>query len=142
MKKVITLGVFDLFHLGHLRLFQNIKNKVGKDAYLIVAIQNDDFIKKFKPEAQVLYNQDERFEMVSSLKIVDEVVTYNEFDDIINRIDFDIWAKGCEQGGANHKPFNNLLSYCEQNNKTVLTMPRTEGISSTYYKRIIENGFK
>ena len=25
MKKVITVGVFDYFHLGHLRLFENAK---------------------------------------------------------------------------------------------------------------------
>ena len=28
MKKVITVGVFDYFHLGHLRLFENAK-KLG-----------------------------------------------------------------------------------------------------------------
>ena len=27
MKKVITVGVFDYFHLGHLRLFENAKKK-------------------------------------------------------------------------------------------------------------------
>ena len=35
MRKVLTFGVFDYFHLGHLRLFKNCK-KYGD--YLIVGI--------------------------------------------------------------------------------------------------------
>lgn len=35
MKKVVTFGVYDYFHLGHLRLFKNAK-KLGD--WLIVAV--------------------------------------------------------------------------------------------------------
>ncbi len=138
MKKVITFGVFDLFHYGHLRLFKNIKKIAGGDAYLIVAVQNDDFIKKFKPDAQILYTTQERLEILSEIKSVDEVVTYNQVDDVIGKIDFDVLAKGCEQGGKNHIPFMNLEKFCKDNGKEILIIPRTEGISSTYYKRILE----
>lgn len=52
MKKVLTVGVFDYFHYGHLKLFNNAK-RFGE--YLIVAVQDSDFILKYKPNAKVLY---------------------------------------------------------------------------------------
>lgn len=48
MKKVVTFGVYDYFHLGHLRLFKNAKN-LGD--WLIVAVQDGDYILKTKPDA-------------------------------------------------------------------------------------------
>ena len=65
MKKVITFGVFDYFHLGHLRLFQNAK-RLGD--YLIVAVQDGTYIQKYKPNAKVLYTTEERMELVRALK--------------------------------------------------------------------------
>ena len=52
MKKVVTFGVYDYFHLGHLRLFKNAKN-LGD--WLIVAVQDGDYILKTKPDAKVMY---------------------------------------------------------------------------------------
>lgn len=46
MKKVITFGVYDYFHLGHLRLFENAK---ALGDYLVVAVQDEDYILKYKP---------------------------------------------------------------------------------------------
>ena len=45
MSKILTFGVYDYFHLGHLRLFKQCK-QYGD--YLIVAIQNSDYILKYK----------------------------------------------------------------------------------------------
>lgn len=50
MKKVLTVGVFDYFHYGHLKLFNNAKN-FGE--YLIVAVQDSDFILKYKPNGSI-----------------------------------------------------------------------------------------
>lgn len=43
MIKVLTVGVFDYFHYGHYKLFENAK-KLGD--YLIVAVQDGDYILK------------------------------------------------------------------------------------------------
>ena len=48
MKKVITFGVYDMLHVGHVLLFKKAK-ELGD--YLIVAVQDDDMILKYKPEA-------------------------------------------------------------------------------------------
>ena len=53
MKKVLTVGVFDYFHLGHLRLFKQAR-EYGD--YLIVAVQEEDYIHKTKPEAIIFYS--------------------------------------------------------------------------------------
>ena len=74
MSKILTFGVFDYFHLGHLRLFKQCKAHAD---YLIVAIQDSEFILKYKPDAKVLYNNDERREMIESINIVDEVIIYD-----------------------------------------------------------------
>lgn len=51
MSKILTFGVYDYFHLGHLRLFKQCK-QYGD--YLIVAIQNSDYILKYKPDAKIM----------------------------------------------------------------------------------------
>ncbi|MGN0786374.1 MAG: adenylyltransferase/cytidyltransferase family protein [Christensenellales bacterium] len=59
MKKVITFGVFDYFHFGHLRLIENA-SKYGD--YLIVAVQDEAYIKKYKPNTDILYSAEQMAE--------------------------------------------------------------------------------
>lgn len=131
MKRVVTVGVFDLFHFGHLKLFQNAK-KTGD--YLIVAVQNTESVLKYKPRNKILYSTKERKEMIEALKIVDEVVIYSDVDSFIQTIDFDVFAKGPDQI---HEGFRKAVEYCEKHQKKVVILPRTQGISSTYIKNFI-----
>lgn len=73
MNRVLTFGVYDYFHLGHLRLFKQCK-EYGD--YLIVAVQDGDYIKKYKPGVNILYSTEERVEIIEALKVVDRVVVY------------------------------------------------------------------
>lgn len=66
--------------------------------------------------------------MVSAIRWVDEVVTYNDVDVDIQHIDFDVFAKGPDQ---QHAGFQRAVAWCEANGKQVAIIPRTEGISST-----------
>lgn len=130
MRKIITFGVFDYFHLGHLRLFQNCK-KHGD--YLIVAVQNGDLILTFKPEAHVLYSTEERVEMVKALKVVDEVIVYNAVcPEFLKTIDFDILILGEDQ---NHEGFRRAEKWCKENGKEVIRLKRTPGICSSDIKK-------
>lgn len=128
MTKVLTVGVYDYFHLGHLRLFKRAK-ELGD--YLIVAVQEGDFILKFKPNANVLYTTEERMEIVGALKLVDEVVTYTAIDESITKIDFDVFAIGEDQ---NHEGFQRAVKWCEEHGKKVVRMARTPGICSSSIK--------
>lgn len=132
MKKVITVGVYDYFHLGHLRLFENAK-KLGD--YLIVAVQNGDCILKTKPNAKVLYSTEQRMEIVKALRMVDEVILYDDVDTIIPKVDFDVFAVG---GDQTHEGFQRAINWCEKNGKEVVRLSRTPGISSSQIKSQLE----
>lgn len=130
MKKVVTFGVFDMLHIGHIRLFQHIKEMVG-DCYLTVAVQEESVIKKYKPETDVFYTDEERQYIVGSIRYVDEVTTYRDVDIDILQIDFDIFAKGPDQS---HEGFQRAVEWCNKTGKRVLEIPRTEGISTSMIK--------
>lgn len=133
MKRIVTFGVFDYFHLGHLRLFKQCK-KYGD--YLIVAVQEEKFIKKFKPDADIMYSTEERIEMLESLKEVDEVYVYDVVCiETLKKIEFDILALGEDHIG---KRFDEIEEWCNNNNKSVVRLKRTKGISSSYIKEIKE----
>ena len=133
MKRVLIFGVFDLFHFGHLRLLKRAA-KLGD--YCIVAVQNDEYILKFKPPGSTgaLYSTEERVEMIRALRCVDEVITYNTVAEDIRNINFDIWVKGSDPV---HPGIQSAIKWCNENGKEMIVLPRTEGISSTYVKRLI-----
>lgn len=128
MKKVLTVGVFDYFHLGHLRLFENAK-KMGD--YLIVAVQEGEYILKYKPQAKILYTTEQRLDLVGALRVVDEVITYENVDETVKMVDFDVFAVG---GDQNHAGFQRAIEWCKNNGKEVVTLPRTPGICSSDIK--------
>lgn len=129
MKKVITVGVYDYFHLGHLRLFENAK-KLGD--YLIVAVQDSDYILKYKPTAKIFYTTEQRIELINSLKVVDEVITYEDVDETIMNTEFDVFAVGEDQV---HEGFQRAIKWCKDNGKEVVRLPRTPGICSSNIKK-------
>ena len=66
--------------------------------------------------------------MVESIRYVDEVIVYDSVDSLLGKVDFDVFAKGPDQS---HSGFVNFVNWCEENNKDVIVIPRTENISST-----------
>ena len=135
MKKVVTVGVFDYFHLGHLRLFENAR-KLGD--YLIVAVQDGDSILKTKPDANVLYTTQQRIDIVKALRVVDEVIVYKDVDKTLPEVDFDVFAIG---GDQTHAGFQRAVKWCEDHGKEVIRLPRTPGICSSQIKSQL-NGLK
>lgn len=134
MKKIITFGVYDYFHLGHLRLFKQCKEHGD---YLIVAVQEGDFILKYKPEAKVLYSTAERLEMISALKIVDEVITYEVISpDFLSNIDFDVLALGEDHVAER---WQKSAEWCLANGKEVVRLKRTQGICSSDIKKRLKD---
>lgn len=124
-KVVITFGVFDMLHIGHILFFKRAR-ELGE--HLVVAIQEDEVIQKYKPDTPMVYTTEERMFMVSTIKYVDEVITYKDVDIDIQRFDFDTFAKGPDQ---NHEGFQRAEEWCKKNGKEIVVIPRTEGISSS-----------
>ena len=129
MNRVLTFGVYDYFHLGHLRLFKQCK-EYGD--YLIVAVQDGDYIKKYKPDVNILYSTEERVEIIEALKVVDRVVVYQIVcTDFLETIDFEVLALGEDHVGER---FDKIVEWCDTNGKKVVRLKRTKGISSTIVK--------
>lgn len=131
MNKILTFGVYDYFHLGHLRLFKQCKEYAD---FLIVAVQDGNYILKYKPDAKVLYSTDERIEMLEALRIVDKVITYEQVSvDTIEKIDFDILALGEDHRGGR---FDEVENWCNEHGKKVVRLKRTPGICSSQIKKL------
>ena len=118
-----------MLHIGHILLFKNAKNLGDR---LIVAVQDGDYILKYKPGTNMVYTTEERLYMVSTIKYVDEVVVYRDVDKDIRNIEFDVFAKGPDQ---NHPGFQRAVAWCKAHGKEMVVIPRTEGISSTLIKQ-------
>ena len=133
MKTIFTVGVFDLLHVGHILLFKHAKELGDR---LVVAVQNDDVIKKYKPDAEMVNTTEERLFMVKSIRYVDKVVTYDDVDEIVKKVDFDIFAVGQDQC---HEGFQRAIRWCIEHGKEIITIPRTEGVSSSSLRHLIAN---
>lgn len=125
MKRVLTFGVYDILHIGHVLLFKRAKD-LGD--YLIVAVQEDEYVLKYKPNTSLIYTTSERVFMVNAIKYVDEVVIYKNIDDDIKNIDFDLFVRGEDQ---QHQGFQKAIEWCNEHGKDNAILTRTEGISSS-----------
>ncbi len=133
MNRILTFGVYDFFHLGHLRLFKQCKEYAD---YLIVAVQNGEYILKSKPDARVLYSTAERVEIIEGLRVVDEVVIYETVGAAaLERIDFDILALGEDHKGGR---FDEVEQWCNKHGKQVIRLKRTPGICSSEIKNVLK----
>lgn len=127
-KKVLTVGVYDLLHKGHVELYRRAK---GLGDYLIVAAQDSDFILKYKPTAKVLNSTEDRKYMIKSIRYVDEVITYTDVDKIVQEVDFDVFVTGPDQI---HSGFQRAIKWSEEHGKEHIVLGRTDGVSSSELK--------
>lgn len=127
-KKVLTVGVYDLIHKGHVELYRRAK---GLGDYLIVATQDGDFILKYKPTAKVLNSTEDRKYMIKSIRYVDEVITYTDVDKIVQEIEFDVFVTGPDQC---HEGFQRAIRWCEEHGREHIVLGRTDGVSSSELK--------
>ena len=134
MKTILTFGVFDMLHYGHIALFKKLFDYVmdeDEQGRVIVAVQDNDYIKKYKPESQIVYSLDEKIFMLRAIRYISDIVIYKDVDVDIKKIDFDILAVGPDQ---KHAGFQRAMQWARENGKEFVVIPCTEGISSTQLK--------
>lgn len=139
MIKVMTSGVFDTLHLGHINILTRAKQQGD---YLIVGIQDDESAKKSKGKYPTL-NFEEREKQVKALPFVDEIVKYSDVDqrELWSKIEPNIVVQGDDYVHSGDR--TNALLYLKKQNIRLMLFPRTEGISSTEIKqRIIHDDRK
>jgi choline-phosphate cytidylyltransferase len=64
-------GVFDMFHIGHIRALQKAK-QIRPDVELVVGIISDEDATGYKRKP--IYDENARFEIISNLRIVDRII--------------------------------------------------------------------
>ena len=94
-KKIIigyTTGVFDLFHIGHVKILQKAKSLCDK---LIVGVSTDALVKKYKNKKPIIPFS-ERVEVIKNNKCVDLVVSQNSLDKFKNwnKLKYDVMFVG------------------------------------------------
>ncbi|MCP5052809.1 MAG: glycerol-3-phosphate cytidylyltransferase, partial [bacterium] len=126
MKRVITYGTYDLFHVGHENL---LKRARALGDYLVVGLSSDEF-NRLKGKASHQSYED-RKGVLGALDYVDEVIPEHNWEQKINDIKdhrIDIFVMGSDWEGK----FDQLKEHCE-----VVYLARTEGISTTMLKEKI-----
>ncbi|WP_339861621.1 adenylyltransferase/cytidyltransferase family protein [Paremcibacter congregatus] len=128
MKRIITFGTFDVFHIGHLRILQRSRD-CGD--YLIVGVSSDrmNFNKK---DRYPVIPQNQRREIVQSLKCVDEVFFEESLDlkgQYILENKADVLVMGDDWAGR----FDEFKNICD-----VIYLPRTPSVSTTSLIEIIK----
>lgn len=78
---VLTNGVFDILHSGHINLLEFAKSQ-GKR--LIVAIDTDERVKTLKGDERPINNLSERIKVVNAIKYVDEVISFSTKEELID----------------------------------------------------------
>lgn len=126
-KTVITYGTFDLFHVGHVRLLARLAAIGDK---LIVGCSTDAFNAGKGKVTVIPYAQ--RVEILESCKYIDKVIPEESWDQKANDIQqygASLFAMGDDWAGK----FDFLNDLCD-----VLYLPRTENISTTELKSLIQ----
>jgi D-beta-D-heptose 7-phosphate kinase/D-beta-D-heptose 1-phosphate adenosyltransferase len=99
-KVVVTNGVFDLLHPGHIRYLQESR-ALGQA--LIVAVNSDSSVRANKGPGRPINPELERAEVLLALACVDAVVIFDEHTPhaVLRRIQPDILVKGADWGPDN-----------------------------------------
>ena len=135
-----TCGVYDLFHIGHLNLFERCKNACD---YLIVGVCDDEYVRNVKGKEPII-NQEERARIVNALKCVDEVHIIDTQTTIDKVAAYDMFKYDLLFVGDDWKGTERFIQTEEQIEKLKLNikivfLPYTKEVSTSMLKNKINN---
>lgn len=132
MTTVLTGGVFDMLHVGHIHLLERAASLGDR---LVVAVQMSEHVNTVAGKNPPILSTDERVEMVGALRCVDEVTVYGSGTDgaIVRLIDPDILVHGDDwQLQADR---SQVLDVLDDLGIELVMLPRTVGVSTTDLRR-------
>ncbi len=94
---VFTNGCFDILHAGHVTYLQQAK-QLGD--LLIVAINDDDSVKRLKGPGRPINNVEQRMAVLAGLGVVDWVVSFSDDtpERLLKKLQPDVLVKGGDYG--------------------------------------------
>jgi len=124
-------GVWDLLHVGHVAILTRAHSLCDR---LVVGVPSDEVVYEDKKKYPTI-KLDARIKMLESLRCVDVVLPYFEFEFIthLTLVHPDLlivgstWGKECRHIDAEN--------WCRENNCRLVKLPYTRGISSTAIKK-------
>jgi choline-phosphate cytidylyltransferase/glycerol-3-phosphate cytidylyltransferase len=128
MKKIITFGTFDVFHVGHVNILERAKSEGD---YLIVGVSSDQ-LNLSKKGRYPIYSEEDRLHILRALRCVDEVFVEESLElkgDYIKKYNADVLIMGNDWEGK----FDQFKTICE-----VIYLPRTPSISTTEIIEVVK----
>jgi len=129
-----TSGVFDLFHVGHIRLLNKAKSYCDE---LIVGVTSDELV-SYKNKKAVI-SLDERLEIVKNIKSVDRVIVQEDMEKfkMWEKLKFDLMFVGDDWKGT--EKWNNYEKEFNKVGVKIIYFPYTKGTSSTLINKTLQN---
>ena len=125
-----TADVYDMFHIGHLNVIKNAKEKCD---YLIVGVTTDEVVEQNKKKTPII-PYSERAAIVEAIKYVDKVIPQERYD-IQGKVEtvlanhIDVMFVGSDWEGT--EKWNRIEEELRKVGCRVQYLPHTDGISST-----------
>ena len=128
-----TTGVFDLFHIGHLNVLKNAKQRCD---YLIVGVSTDDLVRTYKHKEPIIPFE-ERRAIVEAISYVDQVVPQTTMDKVAawRELKFDAVFHGDDWKGSTM--YNEVEEKLREVGVDMVFLPHTAGTSSTILTEIL-----
>lgn len=128
MKRIITFGTFDVFHVGHVNILERA-SEFGD--YLVVGVSSDE-LNLSKKGRYPVYSQNDRCKIIKSLKFVNDVFIEESLElkkEYIMQFQADVLVMGDDWTGR----FDWVKDVCE-----VIYLPRTPSISTTEIIEVVK----
>jgi glycerol-3-phosphate cytidylyltransferase len=129
MRKIITFGTFDVFHVGHVNILERAK---AMGDYLIVGVSSDQ-LNMSKKGRNPIYSEADRMHIIKALSCVDEVFFEHSLElkgEYIKKYEADVLVMGNDWEGR----FDEFKNICE-----VKYFPRTPSISTTEIIEVVKS---
>ncbi len=129
MEKIVgfTAGTFDMFHVGHLNLLKNAKERCD---YLVVGVNSDELVINYKHKKPVVPIE-ERVQIVEAIKYVDQVIVTDTLDKkaVWDKIAYSRLFIGDDWKGSDR--WNKTEEEMKQYGVEVVYLPYTKTTNST-----------
>lgn len=139
---VYTGGTFDILHKGHINLLKACKKISGYEGRVVVGLNTDDFIERYKGSAPYRDYVD-RKAVLEACKYVDEVVSNEGGEDstlVLDKVSPAFIVVGSDWARKDYyKQMGFTQKWLDERNITLIYTPYTEGISSTSIKTKISS---
>ncbi len=132
-----TTGVFDLFHIGHLHIFENAKAQCD---YLIVGVTTDELCKIRKHKKPIICQED-RVAIVKAIRYVDQVILQQDMDKLsaVRKYHADVVFVGSDWKGT--PEWDTYETEFATVGCSVVYLDHTDGISSSVLREKLNAQF-